>query len=217
MSRVGTGQLIVREREDGRVVYALRYRAAGRRRYETLGDASDGWTMKKAEASSRSGGQRSCLTSGSHLSAGAKATRQLPPSRRSGTSPTSGSRHARRRDSRRRRFQTSSGRSGTFSGSAITRCRRSRPRRSTATSWRRSPRDASSTSDSQRGRRAEPAKRGPRPPRGLSNVVDQPHTPASLTDSRGRRSSTEGWTANPASGRRRRLKATKPAQAVGRA
>jgi integrase len=42
-----TGQVLERERDGGRV-FALRFRAYGKRRYVTLGSSADGWTRKKA-------------------------------------------------------------------------------------------------------------------------------------------------------------------------
>lgn len=48
MSRQPTGQILVREGARGRT-FALRYRAAGRRQYETLGTEAEGWTLKRAE------------------------------------------------------------------------------------------------------------------------------------------------------------------------
>jgi hypothetical protein len=46
--RKPTGQVVERERKHG-TVYALRFRAYGRREYETLGSTRDGWTRKLAE------------------------------------------------------------------------------------------------------------------------------------------------------------------------
>lgn len=48
MARRATGQVLERERDGGRV-FALRFRAYGKRRYVTLGSSADGWTRKKAE------------------------------------------------------------------------------------------------------------------------------------------------------------------------
>jgi hypothetical protein len=49
MSRLGTGQVIVREGKRGRT-FALRYRVAGQpRQFETLGSEADGWTPAKAQ------------------------------------------------------------------------------------------------------------------------------------------------------------------------
>jgi integrase len=50
--RTSTGSVVVRETTAG-PVYALRYRAGGRRRYETLGAAVDGWTPRMAEQALR--------------------------------------------------------------------------------------------------------------------------------------------------------------------
>jgi len=47
-----TGEVIERERERGRV-FALRFRAYGRRQFVTLGGADEGWTRQKAEAELR--------------------------------------------------------------------------------------------------------------------------------------------------------------------
>ena len=47
-----TGEVIERERERGRV-FALRFRAYGRRQFVTLGGAEEGWTRQKAEAELR--------------------------------------------------------------------------------------------------------------------------------------------------------------------
>lgn len=46
MARHATGQVVVRERQRGRL-FALRFRAYGRRRYRTLGSAGDGWTRER--------------------------------------------------------------------------------------------------------------------------------------------------------------------------
>ncbi|UJA21495.1 site-specific integrase [Thermoleophilia bacterium SCSIO 60948] len=48
MSRPATGQVVVRERRRGKV-YALRFRAYGKRRYVTLGATPAGWTQRLAE------------------------------------------------------------------------------------------------------------------------------------------------------------------------
>jgi integrase len=40
---------MVRRRKDGRHVYAIRFRAYGKRRCITLGTSEDGWTRAKAE------------------------------------------------------------------------------------------------------------------------------------------------------------------------
>lgn len=48
MSRPATGEVIVRRRRRGKV-FALRFRAYGRRRYLTLGTSAEGWTRKGAE------------------------------------------------------------------------------------------------------------------------------------------------------------------------
>ena len=45
MPRAATGQAI--RRKNG--VWALRFRAYGRRQYQTLGSAEDGWNRQKAE------------------------------------------------------------------------------------------------------------------------------------------------------------------------
>jgi hypothetical protein len=49
MARPATGQVVY---DDRRVspVFALRFRAYGRREYVTLGGAADGWTQERAEA-----------------------------------------------------------------------------------------------------------------------------------------------------------------------
>ena len=47
-----TGEVIERERERGRV-FALRFRAYGRRQFVTLGGVVEGWTRQKAEAELR--------------------------------------------------------------------------------------------------------------------------------------------------------------------
>lgn len=49
MARAATGSVVERQTERG-VVYALRFRAYGKRRYITLGSVDDGWTRKRAEA-----------------------------------------------------------------------------------------------------------------------------------------------------------------------
>ena len=43
-----TGTVLERRRDET-IVYALRFRAYGKRRYLTLGSKADGWTRKKAE------------------------------------------------------------------------------------------------------------------------------------------------------------------------
>ncbi len=48
MPRRPTGQVLERER-DGALVFALRFRAYGERRYVTLGTTAQGWTRRKAE------------------------------------------------------------------------------------------------------------------------------------------------------------------------
>jgi integrase len=48
MARPATGQVVERDGKRGRV-YALRFRAYGKRQYETLGTAEEGWTRAKAE------------------------------------------------------------------------------------------------------------------------------------------------------------------------
>src|SRR5215217_4968327 len=52
MAKPATGEVIERERERGRV-FALRFRAYGRRHFVTLGGAAEGWTRQKAEAELR--------------------------------------------------------------------------------------------------------------------------------------------------------------------
>jgi integrase len=48
MARKATGQVVERDRRRGRT-YALRFRAYGERRFLTLGRADEGWTRQKAE------------------------------------------------------------------------------------------------------------------------------------------------------------------------
>jgi integrase len=48
MARQATGSVVERQRRDGRV-FALRFRAYGRRHYVTLGSEREGWTQRKAE------------------------------------------------------------------------------------------------------------------------------------------------------------------------
>ena len=52
MAKRPTGEVIERERKSGRV-FALRFRAYGRRHFVTLGGAADGWTRQKAEVELR--------------------------------------------------------------------------------------------------------------------------------------------------------------------
>src|SRR3954462_7548411 len=52
MAKPATGEVIQRERKSGRV-FALRFRAYGRRHFVTLGGAEDGWTRQKAEVELR--------------------------------------------------------------------------------------------------------------------------------------------------------------------
>lgn len=49
MARQATGQVVVDER-GGRRTFAIRFRAYGRRHYRTLGAAEDGWTRERAES-----------------------------------------------------------------------------------------------------------------------------------------------------------------------
>src|SRR5215212_10793172 len=49
MPKKATGQVVVSKAKRGRV-YALRFRAYGKRRYVTLGTAEEGWSQAKAEA-----------------------------------------------------------------------------------------------------------------------------------------------------------------------
>jgi integrase len=49
MARKPTGTVLELRRTGGRRVYALRFRAHGRRRYLTLGTSDDGWTRPRAE------------------------------------------------------------------------------------------------------------------------------------------------------------------------
>ena len=48
MARRATGQVVERRTKRG-IVYALRFYAAGERRYETLGSDAEGWNRRKAE------------------------------------------------------------------------------------------------------------------------------------------------------------------------
>jgi integrase len=48
VARQATGSVVERERRDGRV-FALRFRAYGRRHYVTLGSEREGWTRRKVE------------------------------------------------------------------------------------------------------------------------------------------------------------------------
>jgi integrase len=52
MAKRATGEVIERERKSGRV-FALRFRAYGRRHFVTLGGAEDGWTQHRAAAELR--------------------------------------------------------------------------------------------------------------------------------------------------------------------
>ena len=52
MAKRPTGEVIERERKNGRV-FALRFRAYGRRHFVTLGGTGDGWTRQKAEVELR--------------------------------------------------------------------------------------------------------------------------------------------------------------------
>jgi integrase len=52
MAKRATGEVIERERKSGRV-FALRFRAYGRRHFVTLGGAEAGWTRKRAETELR--------------------------------------------------------------------------------------------------------------------------------------------------------------------
>lgn len=48
MARQATGQVLERKRGDGTRVWALRFRAYGKRRRLTLGTAEEGWTRQRA-------------------------------------------------------------------------------------------------------------------------------------------------------------------------
>ena len=48
MAPRSTGMVLERRR-GGTIVFALRFRAYGKRRYMTLGSKRDGWTRQKAE------------------------------------------------------------------------------------------------------------------------------------------------------------------------
>ena len=48
MPRQLTGQVIEKETQRG-IVFALRFRAYGKRRYVTLGSTGEGWTRSRAE------------------------------------------------------------------------------------------------------------------------------------------------------------------------
>jgi len=76
-----TGEVIERERERGRV-FALRFRAYGRRQFVTLGGADEGWTRQKAEAELRPSSPTSNAASGRRASG-------EPPRRRSRRRSTS--------------------------------------------------------------------------------------------------------------------------------
>lgn len=52
MSRTSTGSVVVKRGKRG-TVYALRFRALGRRQYVTLGKADDGWDHQRAETELR--------------------------------------------------------------------------------------------------------------------------------------------------------------------
>jgi hypothetical protein len=49
MPRKTTGGLMIRRRKDGRQVYALRFRALGKRQCITLGTSAEGWSRARAE------------------------------------------------------------------------------------------------------------------------------------------------------------------------
>jgi len=49
MARAAKGQIVVRTRVDGSRVFALRFRAYGRREFVTLGSTDDGWSRGRAE------------------------------------------------------------------------------------------------------------------------------------------------------------------------
>ena len=50
MPRASSGSIIETKTAAGEVVFALRFRALGRRQYVTLGSAADGWTRKRVES-----------------------------------------------------------------------------------------------------------------------------------------------------------------------
>src|SRR5688500_9768809 len=52
MAKRAKGEVIERDRKSGRI-FALRFRAYGRRHFLTLGGAGDGWTRRKAEVELR--------------------------------------------------------------------------------------------------------------------------------------------------------------------
>jgi hypothetical protein len=56
MARPATGQVVVRKREQGRL---LRFRAYGKRRYLTLGTEADGWSRDRSQVARRPRSRRS--------------------------------------------------------------------------------------------------------------------------------------------------------------
>lgn len=210
MSRVGTGQVLVREREDGRKVYALRFRAGGRRVYETLGDAADGWTERKAEQELEK--RRAAILLGQW---------EPPTSQREPAEPTSeGSFWTFAREwFEARQAEGLSEKTlrdfewgfrhlewfGRHRLSEITVQEVDRFKIEKATERR--------DLDEQLARweATEPEKRGPRPPRGLSNSSIN-HVLRHLSAIMETAVEYGLVASNPASGRRRRLKATPPAR-----
>jgi len=211
MSRVGTGQVLVREREDDRVVYALRYRAGGRRRYETLGDASDGWTMKKAESELEK--RRAAIL----LDQWEPSTSQREPDPQATEEPTFW--HFATEWFEARQAEGLSEKTladfewsfrhlewfGHHPLSAITAEEIDRYKLAKVAE-RRELEERLATWEA-----TEPEKRGPRPQRGLSNSSIN-HTLRHLSQILEVAVEYGRLDSNPASGRRRRLKVTKPAR-----
>ena len=200
MARVG---------KDGAITYALRFRAYGKRRYVTLGAE----TTTHAEA----------VIELENILADVRRGIWQPPTsapivEEPSEEPTFHEfasrvvrRNARPKASRRRRSTISAGRSSTTCcrSSPITGCREITPQRGRRGTRRRSSPSAHAI---EAAREAAKAKRRAVHAAEPLERVDQPHAPAPRADPRGRRRRTSCIPSNPATGKRRRLKAEKPAR-----
>ena len=128
MPRRPTGEVIERDRQSGRV-FALRFRAYGKRHFITLGGSATGWTRGKAEAELR------------HVLADVERGLWIPDVAQTAHAPASPGFHefasewlaARRASCVRRRRRLQLALSTISCRSSIAVCRRSTSPRSTAT------------------------------------------------------------------------------------
>ena len=205
MARPATGQVVTRKLANGDTRYSLRFRALGERVYETLGTDAEGWNAKRAQEALDDRLAEVRLGSYSAAAPWRRGRRRTRPCRRSTSSPPSGSPRSSPSCANRPLTRSAGGcPTCCCRTSSITGCRRSRLPRSTATGQRRS---MSATSSRRHAQRGEKIDRRP-----LSNstinrtigllaqildvAVEYGHIPA-----------------NPARGKRRKLKADRPQRA----